>query len=135
MKYFFQSIKSIIKSYYCWTIILIILLLQNTDLGQRFHIKPFKDLFTFWVLWCKHFSRRELLLKSTNIGFIRVLIADGKLIFVLYVSFPLIWLPFTPAVLGSGSKKMTLFITFTFLTMKKYCTNGFFHRWNITVLS
>ena len=91
MKYFFQSIKSIIKSYYCWTIILIILLLQNTDLEQRFHIKPFKDLFTFWVLWCKHFSRRELLLKSTNIGFIRVLIADGKLIFVLYVSFPAIW--------------------------------------------
>ena len=92
MKYFFQSIKSIIKSYYYWiNTYFNILLLQYTDLGQRFHIKRFKDSFTFWVLRCKHFSRRELLLKSINIGFIIVLIADGKLIFVLYVSFPVIW--------------------------------------------
>ena len=109
MKYFFQSIKSIIKSYYYWiNTYFNILLLQYTDLGQRFHIKRFKDSFTFWVLRCKHFSRRELLLKSINIGFIIVLIADGKLIFVLcFFSCYLIWLPFTPAVLGSGAKKVT----------------------------
>ena len=37
------------------TPILIISLLQYTDLGQWFHINPFKDSFTFWVLWCKHY--------------------------------------------------------------------------------
>ena len=41
----------------------------------------------FWALSWKHFSRRESLLKSINTDFIRVLIADGKLIFVVYVSF------------------------------------------------
>ena len=44
----FQSIESIIKSVITeQTPILIILLLQYTDLVQRFHIKPFKDSFTF----------------------------------------------------------------------------------------
>ena len=37
----------------------------------------------FWALSWKDFSRRESLLKSINIDFI----ADGKLIFVVYVSF------------------------------------------------
>ena len=56
-------------------------------IGQRFHIKPFNDSFTFWVLWCKLFSRRELLLKSVNIGFIRVLKADINVFFVFFVFF------------------------------------------------
>ena len=55
-------------------------------LGQRFHIKPFNDSFTFWVLWCKLFSRRELLLKSINIGFIRVLKADINVSFSFFFS-------------------------------------------------
>ena len=53
-------------------------------LGQRFHIKPFNDSFTFWVLWCKLFSRRELLLKSINIGFIRVLKPDINFSFFFF---------------------------------------------------
>ena len=56
-------------------------------LGQRFHIKPFNDSFTFWVLWCKLFSRRELLLKSVNIGFIRVSKADINVSFFFFFFF------------------------------------------------
>ena len=52
-----QSLKAIIAQQ---TPILIILLLQDTDTRERFHIKPFEDSFTFWILRCKLFKKRVL---------------------------------------------------------------------------
>ena len=57
----------------------------KTLLGQRFQIKPFSDLFLFWVFPCKHFCKRLSSLKETNTGQMVSLITEDNLGFSLYL--------------------------------------------------